>query len=371
MAGDRRNDDHPILSQLTVVFHLLHNGLVKWAEDNINHKDHADNPSEAAFDRYYFARMASTLIFRHILRHDVLKRLLHSKIYELYSRTTPPEIGIFNGRIPLEFTHGALRVCHAMLRDHYKFNDHAPFSLTQVLRENADSLPLNMPLREFWAVAWSNFFDIDPKNRKNVNLSARLRPHYNDQTIVDPPFGKFDSTGKLGLAYRDMLSAALAGMWSAPALTRWLADQKFDPEVAKVFESAKLADADYRESALKDWFDRTCELDADESDALAKDPPLPFFLMFEAMDDPDSRGLRLGPLGSIIVGSVVFGILNQDPIMAGEATMPLNCQICSLYENVFGKDAKRFPYPAPDDMAKLIRLVAELHELEGTKPRFI
>src|SRR5262249_59813687 len=44
-------------------------------------------------------------------------------------------------------------------------------------------------------------------------------------------------------------------------------------------------------------------------ETLSNDPPLPFFVLFEAMQQPEARGLHLGPLGSIIVAEVIFGAL--------------------------------------------------------------
>ena len=50
-------------------------------------------------------------------------------------------------------------------------------------------------------------------------------------------------------------------------------------------------------------------LTAEDIETLANDPPLPFFILFEAMQQPQAEGLRLGPLGSIIVSEVIFGAL--------------------------------------------------------------
>jgi hypothetical protein len=370
-----RNDDHAILSQLTVVFHLLHNGLVKWTE-SVTPKAYADSEPEKVIDRYYFGRMAATLIFRNILRSDLMKRLLHPHIYELYSSKAPPKVFVFKGKIPLEFTHGALRVCHVMPRQHYRFNEREEFDLKQVLMENsASDSTITMPLPEFWAVAWSYFFDIDPDNRQKLNLSMRLRPRYQNQTQAKVIFDDFDDTTKPGLAYRDMLSATLAGLWSASAMMTKLANARSEPELANVFQRAKLSDAAYRTGAIRKWLMETCEggdlkLDDGELDALSRDPPLPFFLMFEAMSDPDSLGLRLGPLGSVIVAAVIFGILDADPLTPDDK-VTLGDQLGYLHDNVFGSKAPKLDFGNLESMPDLIRFVSKLHGLNGAKPRFI
>src|SRR6185436_8657055 len=217
--------------QLTVVFHLLHNGLVKWTE-GIPFEKFADSEPEKVMDRYYFGRRAATLIFRNILRTDLMKRLLHPGIYALYSGQTPPKTFTVKGKMPLEFTHGALRVCHVMLREKYRFNEREEFDLKAVLQENsASDSTITMPLPEIWAVAWSYFFDMGPVAPGQLNLSMRLRPRYQKQTQAATIFRDFDpTTNKPGLAYRDMLSAALAGLWSAPAMMNRLANDSSEPE---------------------------------------------------------------------------------------------------------------------------------------------
>lgn len=374
LVGDPRNDDHAILSQLTVVFHLLHNGLVKWTERAVPKAAHAGNEPEKVIDRFYFARMAATLIFRNILRFDLMPRLLHPAVYKLYESTNPPKVFAFKGKMPLEFTHGALRVCHVMLREKYDFNDRKIFSLDDILSENSANYDVvSMPLPEFWAVAWSYFFEIEPVTEGQLNLSLRLRPRYQNQTQVGTIFEKFDDTTKPGLAYRDMLSAALAGLWSASAMIDKLASSS-DPALAAIFQQATLADASHRTKAIRTWLEKTFlyshEFDNAELDALSKDPPLPFFLMFEAMRDEGSNGTRLGPLGSVIVAAVIFGILDADRLTPRSKTS-LAEQLDYLHDNVLGAAVPKMPFPKLDSMACLIRFVADLNGLADATPRFI
>lgn len=373
LIGDARNDDHALLSQLTVVFHLLHNGLVKWTEENLTDEVHADNGQEKVIDRYYFARMAATLIFRNILRFDLMPRLLHPAIYNLYEGATRPKVFTFEGWMPLELTHGALRVCHAMLRQKYQFNKGNSFDLAAVLDENSANR-VSMPLPEFWAVAWSYFFDINDSAKDGLlNLSLRLRPRYQNQTQVESIFAKFDETTKPGLAYRDMLSAALAGLWSASAMMDKLAKSP-DPALAEVFRKATLADEPYRTKVIRTWLEKTSAgvhaFDAAELDALAKDPPLPFFLMFEAMKDKGSSGMHLGPLGSLIVAAVIYGILDADPLAPRDKNS-LAEQLDDLHDNVLGGAVKKLDFPELKSMASLIHFVAERNGLTNATPPFI
>jgi hypothetical protein len=53
--------------------------------------------------------------------------------------------------------------------------------------------------------------------------------------------------------------------------------------------------------------DTVSGLTQSEIDTLVADPPLPLFVLIEAATHPDARGLRLGPLGSIIVADTILG----------------------------------------------------------------
>ena len=153
-----------------------------------------------------------------------------------------------------------------------------------------------------------------------------------------------------------------------------LATNPSEPGLATVFQHTKLADAAHRTSAIRTWLEKACvagqEFDDGELNALSQDPPLPFFLMFEAMSDPTSNGERLGPLGSVIVAAVIFGILNSDPLTPLDgASLP--DQLRYLHDNVMGTEVPKLPFPELDSMACLIRFVADLNGLGDATPRFI
>src|SRR5665213_3863125 len=131
LIADPRNDDHAILSQLTALFALLHNGLV----DMVRHGEPAAGPNAnlgSAYKRFLCARDALTLIYHNVVRKDLLRRVLHPAIHAAYAgknpdfidRPAPPNSGSAirdpeqrNGwQIPLEFSYGAFRFGHAMGR---------------------------------------------------------------------------------------------------------------------------------------------------------------------------------------------------------------------------------------------------------------
>lgn len=369
IVGDPRNDDHPIISQLTVVFHLLHNGLVEKTKGMQTHSRYA----EAGFKRYFYARMATTLIFRNVIRHDVMERFLHPAVHAHYT-DKPLFLDALDDAIPLELTHGALRVCHSMLRDDYKLNEGPGpgFLLHEILVENSLHKASEMPLPENWAVAWSLFFQIEGKAAPR-NTSLLLGPHYNQQVANEKIFPPIDHVmvgdrPAMGLAYRDMLSAALAGMWSVPALIKRLSGS--GSPVAKLFDQSSLADRATREAALRHWLsNRGVVMTAEELDTLAEDPPLPFFLMFEALED--GKGERFGLLGSIILAEAIFGILNRDPIVPCGPLAPLDKALEALGREVFEDELGVPAFPKLDTMAHVISFVADMHGLNDVEPKFV
>ena len=126
LIADPRNDDHAIISQLTALFAQLHNGLI----DLIRSREPANSAAarfNAAHKRFLCARDALTAIYQNILRKDVMRRVLHPAIYAAYAgpaavpgRTSEPR---GDWEIPFEFSHGAFRFGHAMVRPEYRIND--------------------------------------------------------------------------------------------------------------------------------------------------------------------------------------------------------------------------------------------------------
>ena len=102
-----------------------------------------------------------------------------------------------------------------MVRPEYQINDLSLHDLNNTLEKSSVNDPANMPLDETWMVQWSRFFEI---NGSTPNFSRRIGPHLSDGLGNDQIFPAFDETERVGLLYRDLLGAGLAGMWSVDAL---------------------------------------------------------------------------------------------------------------------------------------------------------
>jgi hypothetical protein len=231
LVADPRNDDHAVMSQLTALLALLHNGLI----DIIRRQDDNAGPNGrfgAAYKRFLCARSALTAIYHNIIRNDLLRRVIHPTVYSAYcgptphfiDRPTPAEgLAIGEWEIPFEFSHGAFRFGHAMVRPEYQINDLSLHDLNNTLEKTSANDPANMPLDETWMVQWSRFFEI---SGSKPNFSRRIGPYLSDGLGNDQIFPAFDQTERVGLLYRDLLGAGLAGMWSVDAL---IADRTSSP----------------------------------------------------------------------------------------------------------------------------------------------
>ena len=192
LVADPRNDDHAVMSQLTALFALLHNGLI----DLIRRQERNSGPNGqfgAAYKRFLCAREAVTLIYHNILRNDLMRRVIHPAIYAAYSGPAPhfidrPDeasqgLAIGDWEIPFEFSHGAFRFGHAMVRHEYRINDLSLQDLYSTLEKTSANDPVNMPLDETWMVQWSRFFEINeteaelqPAHRTVSQRRAGQRP---------------------------------------------------------------------------------------------------------------------------------------------------------------------------------------------------
>jgi hypothetical protein len=381
LIADPRNDDHAIMSQLTALFALLHNGLV----DVVRRGEPVAGPNAnlgAAYKRFLCARDALTLIYHNIIRNDLMRRVMHPAIYAAYSGPRPNFIdrpaydegaaaihgarGPTGWQIPLEFSHGAFRFGHAMVRPEYVINDLSTHDLSTALEKTSANDPVNMPLDTTWIVRWSRFFEIQGSR---PNFSRRIGPFLSDGLGNDQIFPAVDQTNRVGLLYRDLLGSALAGLWSVDALIAEIAVRR--PLLIGI--SRLLADRAYRVGELRAWLTSSPSygcLTAEDIETLANDPPLPFFILFEAMQQPRSEGLHLGPLGSIIVSEVIFGALANDELPAGHGAD-------SLVEALAELSAKYYPanvfqdVPEIERMDQLVEFTAEISDLRQAVPAFL
>lgn len=367
LVADPRNDDHAIMSQLTALFALLHNGLIDLVRGREPVSGHNARLG-AAYARFLCARGAVTAIYHNILRNDLMRRVLHPAVHAAWCGANPDFIDRPDSRaddgwqVPIEFSHGAFRFGHAMVRPEYQINDYSNHDLNNTLEKNSVNDPANMPLDDTWIVRWPRFFEI---NGSRPNFSRRIGPYLSDGLGNDQIFPAFDETDRVGLLYRDLFGAAIAGMWSVDALIAEIALRR--PQLINA--SRLLADRGWRVDQLRGWLNSSSVyggLTAGDVETLANDPPLPFFILFEAMHQSD--GLGLGTLGSIIVAEVMFGALHSAEFGEGAGSLAetlANLAVDHYPTNIFAD------LPEIERMDQLVEFIAELGDLRQAVPAFL
>ncbi len=364
LVADPRNDSHSLISQVTALFQMLHNALVEMQPE----PDPATIGTQMRGHnlRFAVAREALTLIWRNLVRQDILPRILHPAVRALYEGGASLEASPAPG-MPLEFSHGAFRFGHAMARDSYHFGEaEDALALGTTLRQSSGRSPDLMPLKRIWIVQWSRFFDL-PESEQRPNLSKRIGPMFSGNFLTDGMFDPIAPGEPWGLAYRDLMSAALAGLRSV--------DSQCDAILAAfpslAAASPMLANRAKRQQALMAWLGQRpllTRFNGADVAALAAEPPLPFYVMFEA--EQEAEGKTLGVLGSVIVAETLYGALARDPLPAEAGGGDLAAQLTQLCAQWLG--GFRFsPMPAFDDMAGLIGFLARHYGLEQADPPFI
>lgn len=309
LLADPRNDVSLILSQLTVLFHLLHNRI----EDRlaVAGQRSGRHDRDEAVRRFADARKATAFVFRSIVTNDLMKRLLCKETYErletaLSSGSTAGFLDdVEDDRIAYEFSHAAHRIGHAMVRGTYAVNDEHTFTgVKDIVRFTSSRRPHEMPLASDWLVQWSKFFKLGGSHEPN--FSRRIRPAVAPALGVNDLFAPQDDEYG-GLVLSDLLRGAETCHCSVGSLIERLSPkEKTHPFLANPTERAK---------KIAQWLgagdsaaDGDSGFDQDDIKGLSQDPPLLFFILMEAAETQDG-GKRLGPVGSTIVGETVYGAL--------------------------------------------------------------
>jgi hypothetical protein len=212
-----------------------------------------------------------------------------------------------------------------MVKGTYHVNDLAP-SCRLPIGGAADCVlpaggPGTRPMPAAWLVQWSNFFNLPGISEPDrINLSRRIGPA-TPPSLSAAAIGPIDPSGGAGVFYRDLISGELANLWPvhdllaamrehdalAPIVggSAFLRDGVWQAQIA-----TWLRDGDFPSGAAP-WDGLSQSEAAADVAALSDDPPLLFFVLFEAFADRESRGCRLGRFGSILLADPLFAELGN------------------------------------------------------------
>ncbi len=249
-----------------------------------------------------------------------------------------------------------------MVRSQYQINAGRPLSTWQLMRQTSSRNSAEMPLAKKWLVNWSRFFPVGASSL--INPSRLLSPTVSTSLMNSWLFGPIDEANRHGLPYRDLMSAALADLWSVKALAEKVAAKK--PELMANAYAAN--DKTWRED-LQRWLEQaagSAEFQPGDVQSLAADPPLPFFVLFEA--EKETGGKTLGILGSIIVAEVLYALLEEGPLAVG-SDLNLATELDAIAGS-YGKDIFD-SVSGIKSMPALIRFIAGHKEWQAAQPPLI
>jgi hypothetical protein len=267
LVGDPRQDTHLLISQMHVAMLKAHNRLVdRLREDGI---PEADLLSEA--------RRALTWHYQWTVLFDFLPTAIGEqralKLLAEGPRFFRPTGTI---SIPFEFADAAYRYGHSQTRQTYR------------VQRGGDDVTLFPDLIGFRPVPsnrvvdWSLFFDLpgEPQAARARPIDGRV-----PRALLNLPVaitGELDGQDYESLAVRDLQRGVATGLPSGEAVARLVGEEPLRPDQIRLNDFG--------------WSGET---------------PLWYYLLKEAEASED--GERLGPVGSLIVGEVLLGILDGDP----------------------------------------------------------
>ncbi len=292
---DERNDENLLTAQMHVLFLKLHNRFVQIGQQQ---------GVKQAKELFRFARRETINVYHQIILEDFLRRMLHPNIYEQVIEARNYSLFPENSPqlMPIEFSAAAFRFGHSTIRTDYKINDkHRDVPIQRLFKltgrghfddSNARGLP-----QEF-VVDWSQFL-----SPSKANLMSR----------IDPKVTRFDLPGSdipLRLAQRNLRRGTEMGLPSAQNYYEALVAQF--PWVRAALRIELLSDAELESS---DWLKQQ---DPKVFELIKCNTPLWYYLLAEAKVKGD--GDCLGPLGSLIVGSTILGLLLANHSVVAQAS---------------------------------------------------
>jgi len=302
LVADFRNDLHSNISQLTALFLQLHNAIAGLLPHTLD--------DAVAFDR---ARAAAVLLYREVIRRELLPKLLDPRVDALYGARRPILEPNPSPGIAVEFAAGIFRFGHAMVREKYELVGNGGYIGVILQQSMANNPHASMPLRADLLVRWGRFFQLP--GQAAPEPSKALVPVPPGHLLVGnrPPL-EGDADDRRSMMYRDLNAALLFGLWSPYALATAIkrADRRFDFLPSKPVV----------EAAIANWLAAQREFSGAPraTRKIAANPPLPFYALFEAWWAEGGNGLRLGPLGSVVTAEAICGALEHGrPAFEGAA----------------------------------------------------
>lgn len=299
IIADHRNDENVVIAQFHLAMLKFHNAVV----DRLR-----SSPAQAirsARDLFEDARRHVQWHYQWIILHEYLPLTIGQervdeilrngpRFFRPLDRSQDARFRNANGEvlIPVEFAAAAFRFGHSQVRPSYRINfgpDAGPAVILPIFNDAVDPNdpdPDDMrggkrAPRRF--IDWQTFFRFDSTNfRPNKRIDTKL-----SSALLQLPGSRgtapgIPTDGILSLASRNLMRHVNFGIPSGQA-------------IAEVMRVQLLTPAQFAELV---------------SFGMERSTPLWYYVLKEA--EVRENGLRLGPLGSRIVGEVILGLLEAD-----------------------------------------------------------
>jgi len=274
IIGDGRNDANRITSQMHLAFLQAHNKFIE--RDALSFEE---------------AQRSLRQHFQWLVIYDYLPMVVDNAVLK---SVLDGELNIFSPAkdepfVPLEFSAGAFRFGHSMTRNRYNYNhNYDQQRLTDFfLPHKSGYYP---PFSKAWIIDWKRFLPGGQNLARRIN--TRLAHPLFDRLIDDKGERLVGTDGNvISLAALDLLRGYSLRLPTGQS-------------VAKALKINPISAADI-ESIAGQVNPRQAEILHDSG--LSSRTPLWFYVLAEAAALED--GLRLGPVGSSIVASVLVGLV--------------------------------------------------------------
>jgi hypothetical protein len=294
IIADPRNDENVVISGLQAAFILFHNRVVDLVR--------SQNPGASATAQFNQARQIVTWHYQWIIVHEFLPQIIGqdrvNAILNNGRRFYRPASG--QHFIPVEFQGAAYRFGHSMVRPSYRVNlagnadGSAFFAMIFDPAGEGQADPVDMrggrrAPRRF--IGWQTFFDFGPQFTDPGSTNPAIRPNKRIDTKISTPLFRLplaaiaSGAPPIALPVRNMLRHLT---WTIPS----------GQAIAQATGSPVLGASNFPE-----WRGYGVGLDSST--------PLWYYVLKEA--EVLEQGLRLGPVGSLIVGEVFIGLLQLAP----------------------------------------------------------
>ena len=281
LVADPRQDENLILAQLHVAFLKLHNKII-------------DQPELLGASPYYgnvgsafeAARRMLTWHYQWVVRYDCLRQVLDPEVFNKLPQLEAKERAQnTHFQIPVEFSLGAFRFGHSMVREQYFYNDaHPKARLEELFAQTGGGGAAFAGLPADWVIDWRRFFfvgggsgmarhssAIDTRLVKGMHTlegGPTLSPHISVRTM--------QRGDRVGLPSGQTVAAALG---------------------VKPLRTEQMLSGDHAAILQKYGYE--------------KQTPLWYYILREA--ELLGKREKLGPVGSRIVARVIMDALFNDP----------------------------------------------------------